>query len=482
MARHTVAADVADADLESYQRAVRLLLRHPLITARHPNTSALAQVTRWADQLTTDFREFLGYGLRITGEHARLTRVFDTLDPTQLLRGGRGDDRRFDRRRIAYLCLILASLHRSRVEISLADLVRRLATDAAAIGGLGFDSLLRAHRAAVVDAVDWLSARGALRVSDGSSESWARDPELGDALYDIDHDVCGALFKPARPLQHLSSVTGLLHVGGHTGEERLDGPARRRQARRMLVERPVVYDAEVDPAVAQALRHPAETTAMRRFTGVPAEVRAEGVLLVDTTGDFSDAAFPGRGGAITRAAGLLLAKFAELREEGWTKERLHWLAHPATAEARSDLIERIDRAAPAAPVAPGIGPGGTASAVRGADAPAPPAAGSPDGGNRTADHEVLFVADHTLAEMTDALYAEFGPASFTDTWREDPTGLRNAALDLLGRLRLVECRPGGALVLPAAARYRNITQALPRAADGEPQTMLDFHAAPEEDL
>ncbi|PSK96256.1 uncharacterized protein (TIGR02678 family) [Murinocardiopsis flavida] len=467
MARVTVAADVAAADLESYQRAVRLLLRHPLITARHPTPAALAQVTRWADQLTTDFRAFLGYGVRITGEHARLTRVFDTLDPTQWLRGGRGADRRFDRRRIAYLCLILASLHRSRVEISLADLVRRLAADAAAIGGLGFDPLLRAHRAAVVDAVDWLAARGALRVSDGSSESWARDPERGDALYDIDHDVCGALFKPARPLQHLASVADLLHAGGRTGEERVDGPARLRQARRALVERPVVYDAEVGPAIAQALRHPAELAAVRRFTGVRAEVRAEGVLLVDSTGDFSDTAFPGRGGAVNRAAGLLLAKFAELREEGWAKERLHWVAHPSGAGAHADLVARIDRAAPAA-----------AEADPGREAPAG-AAEAPGG---DAAGEVLFVPDHTLAEMVDALYAEFGPESFTDTWRADPAGLRGAALGLLARLRLVEPGPGGVLVLPAAARYRNITQALPGRADGDPQAMLDFHAGPEEDL
>ena len=42
------------------------------------------------------------------------------------------------------------------------------------------------------------------------------------------------------------------------------------------------------------------------------ERRAEGVLLADPTGSFTDQRFPGRGGAVNRTAGLLLAKVADL--------------------------------------------------------------------------------------------------------------------------------------------------------------------------
>ena len=38
-------------------------------------------------------------------------------------------------------------------------------------------------------------------------------------------------------------------------------------------------------------------------------------MLVDPTGRFTDHPFPGRGGAVNRAAGLLLAKFADLLED-----------------------------------------------------------------------------------------------------------------------------------------------------------------------
>jgi hypothetical protein len=70
--------------------------------------------------------------------------------------------------------------------------------------------------------------------------------------------------------------------------------------------------------------------------------------------------------------------------------------------------------------------------------------------------------------MIDELYDEIGPASFTVTWQHDPRGLRDAAVAFLADLRLLRPVAGGVLVLPAAARYRNIKLALPaRHAAGQ---------------
>ena len=70
--------------------------------------------------------------------------------------------------------------------------------------------------------------------------------------------------------------------------------------------------------------------------------------------------------------------------------------------------------------------------------------------------------------MIDDLYDEVGPTSFTVTWQHDPRGLLSAAVAFLADLRLLRPVPGGVLVLPAAARYRNIKLALPvRHADGQ---------------
>jgi hypothetical protein len=81
---------------------------------------------------------------------------------------------------------------------------------------------------------------------------------------------------------------------------------------------------------------------------------------------------------------------------------------------------------------------------------------------------VPFIAESRLSVMIAELYDEIGPASFTVTWQHDQRGLRDAAIAFLTDLRLLRQVPGGVLVLPAAARYRNIKLALPvRHAEGQ---------------
>jgi uncharacterized protein (TIGR02678 family) len=451
-------AAVPPSDLGSYQHAVRLVLTHDVITATHPRPGLLEQVLRWADQMTADFRELLGYTLIATTRQVRLVRRLDALDPTQSASFSARSGRPFDRRRLAYLCLVLASFQRSRVEISLADLVRSFTPAANAIDGLGFDPTVTAHKAAVVDVLDWLVGRGALRLSDGSLESWATDTERGDALYDIDHDICAVLFRPARPVQHLTSAAGLLDATFVSARRGAQREAASQRAARALIEYPVVYYALAEPEVAEALRQGgvaengvAENLA--RLTGLAAERRAEGVMLADAGGRFTDRPFPGRGGAVNRAAGLLLAKVADLIED--PGQALAALPVPAEAEDQRDLLARIDSALPAAGIvqelawsAPMEDRFDTERAVVPLDAP--------------------FIEHSRLRVMIDELYEELGAASFTATWQHDPRGLLDAALSFLADLRLLRPVPGGVLVLPAAARYRNIKLALPvRHADGQ---------------
>jgi len=457
------ATAVALSDLGSYQHAVRLVLTNDVITATRPRPGTLEQVLRWADQMTADFRELLGYTLIATTRQVRLGRRLDALDPTQSAIFSSRYGRPFDRRRLAYLCLVLASFQRSRVEISLADLVRALTPAANAIDGLGFDPTVTAHKAAVVDVLDWLADRGALRLSDGSLESWASDTERGDALYDVDHDICAALFRPARPVQHLTSAAGLLDSTFVSAKRGAQREAAAQRAARALIEYPAVYYAQVEPEIAEALRQSGVAENLARLTGLAVERRAEGVMLADAGGRFTDRPFPGRGGAVNRAAGLLLAKIADLIED--PDETLTRLEVPAEAEDQRDLLARIDSALPSAGV------------VHELAWSAPP--DEPDDPTRAAAAgrvpalNVPFVEQSRLAVTIEELYEELGAASFTITWQHDPRGLLAAALAFLADLRLVRPVPGGAAVLPAAARYRNIKLALPvRHAAG--QLGLDF--------
>jgi uncharacterized protein (TIGR02678 family) len=456
MRRTRAAAGVQSTDLAAYQQAVRRVLTCDLITATRPRPGVLEQVLRWADEMTADFRELLGYTLIADTRQVRLVRRLDRLDPTQgLVFAKKGKP--FDRRRMAYLCLVLASFQRSRVEISLADLVRVFTPAANAIAGLGFDPTMSGHKAAVVDVLGWLVDRGALRLSDGSLEAWARDSERGDALYDIDHDICAVLFKPARPVQHLTSAAGLLD----DPLARVDGAVHRQavaqRARRLLTEQPVVYYADVDPLIADVLRGQGLAEDLARFTGLVVERRAEGVMLADAGGTFTDRPFPGRGGAVNRTAGLLLAKIADLLEDPSHEPAL--IEVPRHADDHAELVARIDAGLPEEGV------------VRELAWTPPEIFVEPQAGDNTAP----LVEASRLDAMIDELFEEFGAASFTSAWQQDPRGLLGAAVTFLTELSLLRPVPGGVLVLPAAVRYRNITLAL---ADDGGRLPFDLPAPP----
>jgi uncharacterized protein (TIGR02678 family) len=436
------------------------VLTHDVITATRPRPGVLEQVLRHADQMTKDFRDLLGYTLIATTRQVRLARRLDVLDATQSAAFAARSGRPFDRRRLAYLCLVLASFQRSRVEISLADLVRTFAPTANAIDGLGFDATITAHKAAVVDVLDWLVDRGALRLSDGSIEAWTADTERGDALYDIDHDICAALFRPARPVQHLTSAAGLLDATFVSAKQRAQREAAAQRAARALIEFPVVYYSQIDPEIADALRTQGVAENVARLTGLVIERRAEGVMLADAGGRCTDRPFPGRGGAVNRAAGLLLAKIADLIEDPGETLTAHEL--PAEAEDQRDLLARIDSALPLAGVVRELAWSAPEDLAERAVAQPP----------RT-PLLAHFVEQSRLRVMIDELYRELGAASFTITWQHDPPRLLTEAVKLLADLRLLRPVPGGVLVLPAAARYRNIKLALPvRHAEG--QLALEF--------
>jgi uncharacterized protein (TIGR02678 family) len=453
MAEPRVADGVAPSDLGSYQYAVRLVLTNDLITATRPRAGALASVLRWADLIARDLAELLGYTLVATAHQVRLLRRLDTLDATQRSVFTARSGRQFDRRRLSYLCLVLAVFQRSRIEISLADLVRSFAPTANAIDGLGFDATITEHKRAVVDVLDWLTDHDALRLSDGSAENWAHDSERGDALYDIDHDVCASLFRPARPIQQLGGAAGLLDIAGISNRRSAQREAAARRARRLLVEHPVLYYATLDTKTAAALRGTDLADNLARLTGLVVERRAEGVMLVDPTGRFTDQSFPGRGGAVNRTAGLLLAKIADVLEDPDDGPVLTRIPVPSAADDLHDLLERIDAGMP----------GGSETRDVAATA---------DGGDDPL--EVPFIDRTRLERMLDELSGHFGPASFTAAWQYDRRGLLDAATRLLDDLRLLRRLPGGAAILPAAARYRNITAALPEGARRDGQAMFDF--------
>ncbi|MCX4460188.1 TIGR02678 family protein (plasmid) [Streptomyces sp. NBC_01340] len=466
-----VAEGVSPLELADYQKAVRLVLRHPLVTPGYPDKAALATVRRWAGQLRTDLMEVLGYRLVTTADTARLQRAQDGLDATRpaLTRAGRP----FDRRRYAYLVLTLAALGRHGAQVALGELADAVAADAVRIDGLGLDTARKPDRDAFVDAVTWLTERGALTLADGSATAWAGDPERAEALYDIDREILLAIHHPTRVLQHLSSVTALLDSAGALGMSAGRAAQRRdqaRRARRLVLENPVAYYADADTELLGQLRAPALAEDLERLTGLTVERRAEGVALIDTSGRLSDIRFPG-GGTVAQAALLLAARIsAAVQRSG--RHALELLPAPTTAERLVARARRIDGALP------------TRSAIAEFATPDEPDAGAAyetlepyddhdEAGEERGETRYPFVTDSWLRGRLKEITGEYG-AGFAADLRGDPDRLLDQALALLAAMSLIVRVDGGVLVLPLLARYRGVTARVKTRTAAQPPT----HTAP----
>ncbi|MFC3896481.1 TIGR02678 family protein [Lentzea rhizosphaerae] len=436
---------ISQFELASYQRAVRTLLSSPLITETYPDVHALPLVRRWADELRNDLVASFGYRMELSATSARLIRVIDRLDATQPARTA--SDRPFDRRRYAYLALTLAALGRGGNQLSLSELADSVAADAGRIDGLSFSTEKAADRSAFVDAVAWLEVRGALTLADGSARRWADDPDAGEALYDIDRDIVHAVYRPTRVLQHLPGVTSLLTTS--TADSR---DTRRREigqrARRALIERPVVYFAEVDEDVANVLRNGNAVADVERLTGLAVERRAEGIALIDTSGSFSDRRFPGSG-TVAQTALLLIGEIAD-RVDSPDSPPLAELVPPDERH----LAGEVDAGLPAAGVFHEL-----------ADAEDRAEAGAPD------PPACPLLENGWLAATMSGLVDRYG-STFAAQWRADPGRLLDAALGLLAEMRMVVRVEGGVLALPLLARYRNVVVQV-RKRKAEP-TLFDL--------
>jgi uncharacterized protein (TIGR02678 family) len=470
-----VAADVGPLELAEYQQAARLVLRHPLITASYPDRTALPLARKWARQLRADFAEVLGYTLVSTGETIRLRRVQDTLDTTRpVLTRAR---RPFDRRRYAYLVLTLSALGRAGSQVALGELADAVAAEAGRIDGLGMDTGRKADRDAFVDAVAWLEVRGALRMADGSAAEWVNDPERAEALYDIDREIISAVYAPSRVLQHLNSVTELLN-----GTDR-DGPAQginaqrrlsARRARRLVLENPVVYYADVNPGLLGQLRSAALTEDLERLTGLPLERRVEGVALVSVGQRLTDVTFPGTG-TVAQAALLLCARIAGCLQRNRT--RVEHLPAATAAERLAEAARRIDSALPdRGRVADLLASGGALQDTGDLGAAAIPAPAARVGGPAiaaadtetetaaySADMTYPFLSEMWLRTELRKLVDEFG-SGMAEKQVADPARLLGDALGLLASAGLVARVDGGVLVLPLLARYRSVTAQLKEPA------------------
>lgn len=402
-------ASVPDVDLAEYQRAVRLLLVHGLVTIDHPGKDALEVVRRFAPELARDLFAAGGYALDVRPHAVRLRRPVDAVDAVH---GARARIP-FDRLRYALLALVLAVLEQAPEVISLSDLAREVRTHAMAIDGFGFDPERHVSRRAFAQVVEWLEERGVVALTDGSRDAWERLDADGEALYDVDRDAARLLFVPTRE-----------------GTGRDD---RRQAVMRRLLDEPVVYYADLPGEVASYARREARSIAadLERLTGAQVERRVEGLALVVIEGRFSDEPFP-RGGSDAQVALLLVDRIAAALRGA----RLPVVAWPQRTSYAELLVSAL--------------PDGVEWSFGRAQEPDPCAASVP------------LISDDWLDDAATALVRDH--ADHLRAAHADARTLRSDAVSVLVHHDLLRAVPGGFAVMPALARYRDVKIRAPSAA------------------
>jgi uncharacterized protein (TIGR02678 family) len=353
------------ANLAAERRtAIRLLLREPLVTAAaHPDEFPL--IRRHADELARQFGQVLGYRLTVEPGFARLHKAGLGADSGRRLERGSGAP--FTPRTYAYLALTLAALVTAPEQLLLSEVVARTRAAAAEAGiDLGEPNRVTERRA-LVAALKQLMTWRVLTEDEGSVDSYAGDSEA-DALLTIDREIARRLVSG--PVSQAGTPQDLIEKAASAGEA---GP--RHRVRRLLVETPVVYLDDLTEEERDWLRRSQrrEQRILEDFAGLRAEIRAEGVALIDPEQELTDAQFPGTG-TVAWAALLLVGKLvAELTPSGaaysvaipggrveellrgliaehrkaWSREFTE--APAVAADAVLDLLRRMRLVRPAAP-------------------------------------------------------------------------------------------------------------------------------------
>lgn len=434
-ARRRVADAVPDIELAAYQRAVRTLLVHPLVTENAPRAGALASIRRFEAQLRDDFHSLCRYRLEVGPDFARLLKRPLVLDPTFPARSK--TNRAFDRRRYSYLCLALAAVLSSGAQILLSQITERVAGMANDIEQLGLDPAVHAHRMALVDAIRWLEAVGAMQAFEGSTDAWAQDTQ-SEALYDINRDIAHLLFQPGSSLQRLGSIGSLVHESDPDGRDARRRAVRQRLLRRCL-ERPSVLFDDLDSNELAYIRREASSVAgdLERFTGGVVERRAEGLALVDPGVGLSDRRFPGTG-TPAQAALLLLERLCA------NADRATAASTPRLPERQLALIARIDASRPPSAMIDDRAP---------EDAPLAPTMPALDAEPEARTATALVIPHGRVTELLAAVMDDYHDA-FSREYRDDPAGLRREVQRELEAFDLVRVDEAGWAVVPMAARYR----------------------------
>lgn len=283
------------------RRAVRALLAEPLLLAGNDD---FALVRRHADWLRSWFGNFLGYRLVVEAGFARLFKAGLGPGAGRPLLRPTGP---FTPRMYTYLTLTVAVLLTCPEQLLLSQLIADVRTAAVEAGIELGDALRPGERRALGAALRQLVSWTALREEQGSVAGYA-DDDQAEVLLTVDRDIVAHLVavSPARA----DSAAQFIRYAADPGP----GGARH-AVRRRLAETPVTYLDDLAVAERAWLRREQrrDERSFAEYTGLQAELRAEGAALLDPDDSLTDVRFPGTGTVAQAALLAVSALVAELR-------------------------------------------------------------------------------------------------------------------------------------------------------------------------
>jgi uncharacterized protein (TIGR02678 family) len=305
-----VTTAVTDENLAQRRMALRALLAKPLLTAG-ADDEVLRLVRRHAAALRDWLAAETGWRLAVDAESARLFKTVVSADGslrefrshedgTHPAREGRGRPA-FGRRRYVLTCLALAVLERADAQITLGRLAEGVLVAAGepelAEAGVVFTLSRRDQRSDLVAVVRLLLGLGVLERVAGDEDAYLT--ATGDVLYDVRRRVLAVLLTGTRGPSTIEASDHAARLAELTSEpvpdtDDLRNRALRHRLTRRLLDDPVVYydeltDDERGYLVGQ--RH-AVTRRIEQATGLVAEMRAEGVAMVDPDDELTDVRMP----------------------------------------------------------------------------------------------------------------------------------------------------------------------------------------------
>ncbi|MGQ0842019.1 TIGR02678 family protein [Actinokineospora sp.] len=290
----------SDEQVQQRRKALRALLVKPLLVAGQDDDE-IRLVRRYASELRDWLAQETGWRLQVDTDSVRLFKSAPTnTDGTHPARDGRGKPP-FGRRRYVLLCLALSVLERADTQITLGRLAEGVLIAVAepdlADAGVSFTLSRRDERSDLVAVVRLLLGWGVLDRVSGEEDAYLSDS--GDVLYDVHRRVLAALLTGHRGPSTITApdferrLAELTHEPVPDNDDLRNRALRHRLTRRLLDD-PVVYYDELpdDERVYLVGQRHAISRRIEDATGLVAELRAEGVAMVDPDDELTDVRMP----------------------------------------------------------------------------------------------------------------------------------------------------------------------------------------------